>query len=77
MNISLVGAIVFLDSYGKAMRLGVEARLNFIKPNDAKLPRIVMKGLSTQQALIETVKREDTQAPVADLVWRLAEQGQI
>lgn len=52
-----LGAIVFLDSDGEAMRLGVEAKPDFIKPNDAELSRIVGKDLSTQQELIEAGKK--------------------
>lgn len=51
-----LGAVVFLDSDGEAMRLGVKAAPNFIKPNDAELSRIIGKDLSTQQQLIEAGK---------------------
>jgi len=52
-----LGAMVFLDSDGEAMRLGIEARPNFIKPNDAELSRIAGKDLSTQQELIQAGKK--------------------
>lgn len=52
-----LGAVVFLDSDGEAMRLGVEARPDFIKPNHGEMSRIVGKSLSTQQELIEAGKR--------------------
>lgn len=71
-----LGAIVFLDSDGEAMRLGVEARPNFIKPNDAELSRIVGQDLSTLRALIEA-GRELLKKGIEEIVISLGAAGAI
>lgn len=49
---SELGAVVFLDADGDAMRQGVQAKPYLVKPNDAELSRLLGRPLTTQQELI-------------------------
>lgn len=71
-----LGAIVFLDSDGEAMRLGVKARPNFIKPNGAELSGIAGKGLSTWQELIEA-GMELLETGIEEIVISLGAAGAV
>lgn len=71
-----IGAVVFLDADGEAMRLGIEAMPNLIKPNDDELSRIVGKYLSTQQELIEAGKML-LESGIEEVVISLGADGAI
>lgn len=71
-----LGAVVFLDSDGEAMRLGVEAKPDFIKPNHHELSRIVGKNLSTEQELVEEGKKL-LETGIEDIVISLGADGAI
>lgn len=71
------GAVCLMDSDGEALRLGLEAKPDFIKPNRAELERLLQRALPDEDSLMCAADHLQTENGVSCGCISLGDSGAV
>lgn len=71
-----LGALVYLDADGEAMKAGIQAKPYLIKPNDEELARLLGTPMQSQEDLLQAGMRL-VESGIAEVVISLGSRGAL